>query len=134
MRRVAEVLTELEETRRSLVHQIGSKSNGTDINFLPSVPALPMSQAPSLRQRTEATFRRNAIELQELFDALTPQAKKDASHHLSVLKIAFEALNEEWRQMLAARTLGNPLVPAFRGEGDLHDLPVVSSTQTRAAW
>lgn len=116
---MAVVLTELKETRHSLVHPIGSKSNGPDISFLPAVPALPMSQAPSLRQRTEAIFRHSSIELQALFDALTPQAKKDASHHLSVLGIAFEVLNEEWRQMLAARILDNPLALAIpvRGGG-----------------
>ncbi len=83
----------------------------TKIDFSPSVPALPASQEasartePSLRQRTAAAFRQSSDELLELFDALPPQAKKDARHHLRVQQIAFEVLNEEWRQMLAARTI-----------------------------
>ncbi len=77
-----------------------------NLDFPPSVPAPPVLDEPSLRQRTEAAFQHSAAELLALFDALSPQAKKDARHHLYVQQIAFEVQNEQLRQMLAAKTVG----------------------------
>lgn len=74
-------------------------------DFRPSVPALSLSEEPSLRQRTEAAFRESATELLALLDELPQRAKKDALYHLRVQQIAFEVQNEVLLQMLAAKTV-----------------------------
>lgn len=75
------------------------------IDFPPSGSALPAREEPSLRQRTEAASQHSTTGLLALFDSLSPQANKDARHHLRLQQLAFEVQNEELRQMLTAKTV-----------------------------
>jgi hypothetical protein len=83
----------------------------SNINFPQFLPSSPLREEPSagtqltLRQRTEDVFLHSSAKLQALFEAMAPQAAKDARHHLRVQQIAFEVQNEEWRQMLGAKTV-----------------------------
>ncbi len=94
----------------------------TSLDLSLSAPALPMSDKPSLRQRTETAYRRSSTELLELFDALTPPEKKAARHLLRVQQLAFEVQNEELRQMLAAKTVHGHFALCVCG-GACTDLP-----------
>ena len=91
-----------------------------------------MRAAPSLRQRTEAAFRQSSDDLLELCDALPAQAKMAARHHLRVQRIAFEVQNEEWRQMLAAKTIDGHFALCICGGGS-HCLAIVSNTAASTA-